>query len=89
MKETKNIRNTEFYDVFLYFDEISAKTRFGEGRYIGKMAVDSIVFISFEPISKILLRDSKDKWFNYVEPMQMSYMLEPIDKPTFIKGEVK
>ena len=53
------------------------------------MAVDSIVFISFEPISKILLRDSKDKWFNYVEPMQMSYMLEPIDKPTFIKGEVK
>ena len=89
MKETKNIRNTEFYDVFLYFDEVSAKTRFGEGRYIGKMAVDSIVFISFEPISKILLRDSKDKWFNYVEPMQMSYMLEPIDKPTFIKGEVK
>ena len=62
---------------------------FGEGRYIGKMAIDSIIFISFEPISKILLRDSKDKWFNYVEPMQMSYMLEPIDKPTFIKGEVK
>ena len=89
MKETKNIRNTDFYDVFLYFDEISAKTRFGEGRYIGKMAVDSIIFISFEPISKILLRDSKDRWFNYVEPMEMSYMLEPIDKPTFIKGEVK
>ena len=88
--EIKNtIRDTEFYDVFLYFDEISAKTRFGEGRYIGKMAVDSIIFISFEPISKILLRDSKDKWFNYVEPMEMSYMLEPIDKPTFIKGEAK
>mgnify|MGYP001318586504 FL=1 len=88
--EIKNtIRDTEFYDVFLYFDEISAKTRFGEGRYIGKMAVDSIIFISFEPISKILLRDSKDRWFNYVEPMEMSYMLEPIDKPTFIKGEVK
>ena len=87
--EIKNtIRDTEFYDVFLYFDEISAKTRFGEGRYIGKMAVDSIIFISFEPISKILLRDSKDRWFNYVEPMEMSYMLEPIDKPTFIKGEV-
>lgn len=89
MKETKNIRNTDFYDVFLYFDEIRAKTTFGEGRYIGKMAVDSIIFLSFEPISKILLRDSKDRWFNYVEPMEMSYMLEPIDKPTFIKGEVK
>ena len=58
--EIKNtIRDTEFYDVFLYFDDISAKTRFGEGRYIGKMAVDSIIFLSFEPISKILLRDSK------------------------------
>ena len=88
--EIKNtIRDTEFYDVFLYFDDIRAKTTFGEGRYIGKMAVDSIIFLSFEPISKILLRDSKDRWFNYVEPMEMSYMLEPIDKPTFIKGEVE
>ena len=89
MEIKNNIRNTEFYDVFLYFGDTRAKTMFGEGRFIGKMAVDSIIFISFEPISKILLRDSKDRWFNYVEPMEMSYMLEPIDKPTFIKGEVK
>ena len=56
--EVKNtIRDTEFYDVFLYFGDTQAKTMFGEGRYIGKMAIDSIIFISFEPISKILLRD--------------------------------
>ena len=45
---------------------------FGEGRFIGKINIDLIIFISFmtHRLVRLHVRDlGKIKWFNYVEPI--------------------